>query len=209
MPKKKKKIKLPLWAKGTGLILWGIVCALSLASYHKWDASWNTVSNRPYHNWLGCVGSWTADFLLQMVGVMAFTVPVFLVVLGVFCLLKKNALRWRFGAIVLAIFAACWMLGTKNTFLPDFFKAGIGGFVGYYLNAWYKPALWVKILGWMMVLGLLIISCGVSVGQMMISAGACISFVLHKMHLKVPEVLKKPFRFLYVRAQVCSVQACN
>ena len=90
MVKKKKKIKVPFWFKGIFLSLCGLVMALSLVSYHKWDSAWNTASKLPTLNWLGAMGAWLADAGLQMFGVVVFVVPVALIVFGVFLLLKKN-----------------------------------------------------------------------------------------------------------------------
>src|SRR5580692_10070923 len=57
---------------------------LSLASYHPTDPSFNTVSGtaaRP-ENWIGIIGAYISDLLLQLEGVAAFCIPLLLAVLG-------------------------------------------------------------------------------------------------------------------------------
>ena len=206
MTKKKKKMKLPLWVKGALTIVMGVVCGLSLISYHKWDPAWNTASSTPVHNWLGVVGAWIADFLLQMLGVIAFLMPVLLIVLGIFALLKKEHGRWRMAGSILAIILACWLLSAKGSVACDWFKAGIGGYLGYYLNAWYNPSLVVIILGWLVVVSLVVLSFHMPLGRIAVCGGGCMAFILKKCHIKIPEKIKKPFRSLYVHAQVSKIK---
>ena len=206
MPKKKKKIQLPFWVKGAMLILLGLACALSLFSYHQWDASWNTVSNVPIHNWLGYIGAWIADFLLQMLGLMAFCMPIFLIVLGVFYCLKKQALRLRIFGLIVVTLLACWLLGSINIAASNWLKAGPSGFVGYWLNAWYRPSSWILWLGWVLVVLLCSILLSIPLGRLSVAFGALMAWIGHKMPIHIPEKIKKPFRFLYVKAQVSKIK---
>jgi S-DNA-T family DNA segregation ATPase FtsK/SpoIIIE len=57
-----------------------ILLFLSLVSYRPTDPSFNTVGGfgpgaRPAHNWIGLIGAWVSDLLLQVEGVTAFFVP--------------------------------------------------------------------------------------------------------------------------------------
>jgi S-DNA-T family DNA segregation ATPase FtsK/SpoIIIE len=74
---------------GILLIATAVLMLLSMASYSPLDRSLNTATNapigRPAHNWIGLVGAYSADFMLQAMGVMAFLLPVMLLFL---------ALRW-------------------------------------------------------------------------------------------------------------------
>jgi S-DNA-T family DNA segregation ATPase FtsK/SpoIIIE len=59
---------------------------LALVSYTPSDPSFNTVGglagNHPAHNWTGLVGAYTADLLLQFVGIAIFFVPFVLIRIG-------------------------------------------------------------------------------------------------------------------------------
>ncbi|MGC2163351.1 MAG: DNA translocase FtsK [Silvibacterium sp.] len=64
-----------------------ILLFLSLVSYRPTDPSFNTVGGfgpgaRPAHNWIGLIGAWIADLLLQIEGVTAFAVPLLIGGLG-------------------------------------------------------------------------------------------------------------------------------
>jgi S-DNA-T family DNA segregation ATPase FtsK/SpoIIIE len=72
---------------GILLIATAVLVMLALASYSPLDRSLNTVANppagRPAQNWIGLVGAYSADLMLQALGVAAFLLPVMLVLLAV------------------------------------------------------------------------------------------------------------------------------
>jgi DNA segregation ATPase FtsK/SpoIIIE, S-DNA-T family len=74
---------------GILLIATAVLMLLALASYSPLDRSLNTAANpplgRPAHNWIGLVGAYAADLMLQSLGVAAFLLPL---------LLGMLALRW-------------------------------------------------------------------------------------------------------------------
>jgi S-DNA-T family DNA segregation ATPase FtsK/SpoIIIE len=80
---------------GLLLIATAVLMLLSLASYSPLDRSLNTAANppmgRPAHNWIGLVGAYSADLLLQALGVAAFLLPLMLGML---------ALRWMRSRVV-------------------------------------------------------------------------------------------------------------
>ena len=64
-----------------------ILLFLSLLSYRPTDPSFNTVggfgaAGRPAHNWIGLIGAWVSDLLLQIEGVTAFCLPLMVGMLG-------------------------------------------------------------------------------------------------------------------------------
>jgi DNA segregation ATPase FtsK/SpoIIIE, S-DNA-T family len=71
-----------------GLILLVVagLLLLALVSYRPTDPSLNTVggfaAGRPAHNWTGLIGAMLSDILLQMEGLGAFCIPLFLAGLG-------------------------------------------------------------------------------------------------------------------------------
>jgi S-DNA-T family DNA segregation ATPase FtsK/SpoIIIE len=73
---------------------------LALASYTPSDPSFDTVGGtgatvagmtRPAHNWTGLVGSYFADTMLQILGIAAFALPLFLVRIGVCWIRSQRA----------------------------------------------------------------------------------------------------------------------
>src|ERR1700729_466003 len=59
---------------------------LALASYSPLDPSWNSASvltgARAARNWIGVVGAFGADLVLQFFGIGAFLLPIFPALLG-------------------------------------------------------------------------------------------------------------------------------
>jgi DNA segregation ATPase FtsK/SpoIIIE, S-DNA-T family len=68
----------------------GLLALLSLASYHPFDPSLNTApaTSQPF-NWIGLWGSYTADALFQVLGWVAYLVPVVFFVVGIRLLLVR------------------------------------------------------------------------------------------------------------------------
>lgn len=73
---------------GLVLIAAALLLLLALVSYTPSDPSFNTVGggagNRPAHNWTGVTGAYTADLLLQTLGIAIFFVPLVLMRVGVY-----------------------------------------------------------------------------------------------------------------------------
>jgi DNA segregation ATPase FtsK/SpoIIIE, S-DNA-T family len=67
---------------GILLLVLATFLSLALISYSPLDPSLNTAAtplvSRPTHNWIGMIGAVTSDAVLQVLGVSAFLVPVFL-----------------------------------------------------------------------------------------------------------------------------------
>ncbi len=68
------------------LFVAAILLLLALVSYSPADPSLNTAgpapTSRPAHNWVGILGAYGSDLLLQAAGIAAFLVPVMLAFLG-------------------------------------------------------------------------------------------------------------------------------
>ena len=82
------------------LLIAALLILLALVSYSPLDPSLNTAAPgadiRPPHNWIGVVGAFGADLLLQLDGISAFLLPVFFVLLS---------LRWFWSRKVDSSFA--------------------------------------------------------------------------------------------------------
>jgi S-DNA-T family DNA segregation ATPase FtsK/SpoIIIE len=71
---------------GLALLLVALLFLLSLATYHPSDPSWNTstdtIGPRAAANWVGIVGAFFSDIVLQALGVTAFILPLWLAGIG-------------------------------------------------------------------------------------------------------------------------------
>ena len=81
---------------GVSLLACAVLLLLALISYTPSDPSFNTVgalgpANRPAHNWIGPTGSYTADALLQILGVASLFLPVLLARRGICWLQSRSA----------------------------------------------------------------------------------------------------------------------
>jgi DNA segregation ATPase FtsK/SpoIIIE, S-DNA-T family len=117
----------------------GLLIVLSLASYHPLDVSFNTAapSSPPPSNWIGVVGAYTADALFQVLGWVAWLMPVALFVIAVQML---RARPWHAPWTKLTgIVMLCGSLTTLLEFFP--YTPQVAGFVrgsglaGYLLAA--------------------------------------------------------------------------
>ncbi len=95
------------------VLVFALLLVLALVSYSPLDPSLNTAAtppaSRPAHNWIGVFGAITSDLTLQVLGVAAFLVPLYLVL---------YSLRWfrsrpinspyakTLGSLTLLVFAA-------------------------------------------------------------------------------------------------------
>jgi S-DNA-T family DNA segregation ATPase FtsK/SpoIIIE len=98
---------------GILLIATAVLLLLALASYSPMDRSLNTAANppigRPAHNWIGLVGAYSADLMLQAIGVAAFLFPFMLLLLAVRWMRShpvENPLLKAFAAAALLAFAS-------------------------------------------------------------------------------------------------------
>jgi S-DNA-T family DNA segregation ATPase FtsK/SpoIIIE len=139
---------------GILLIATAVLMVLAMASYSPLDRSLNTAANpplgRPAHNWIGLVGSYSADLMLQAMGVMAFLLPLLLLLLAV---------RWMRSRTV------------ENPVLKAVAALSLLGFAGALLSLLPWPMRWMHAIP---VEGLL----GRLVGDLLVRylnyAGACI-----------------------------------
>ena len=103
---------------GATLLLLAVLLLLALATWHVTDPSWDTaapvVAGHPQlGNWIGPTGAWTGDLLLQLFGLSAFALPLWMGGLGLRWLRTRTGgapwLRW--SGVLLTMLALPTALG--------------------------------------------------------------------------------------------------
>lgn len=120
------------------LCVLGLLLILSLISYHPFDPSWDTAAaGGGVHNWIGVMGSYSADALLQIFGWTAFLLPVFCFVVGVRWLLvrplESPGAKAIGAALLVASLAAIFELIPHAPRVLGTIRAS--GILGFYLAA--------------------------------------------------------------------------
>ncbi len=97
---------------GAMLLLVATLLLLALATWHATDPSWDTsisttLPTRLVQNWIGPVGAWSSDLLLQFLGITAFALPLWIGGLGLRWIRARSGgaawLRW-FGILLTLAF---------------------------------------------------------------------------------------------------------
>lgn len=133
------------------LIVVGLYTLLSLVTYSESDPSWNFSSSDvdKIHNWGGLVGSWFADSLLQIFGIVAYLLTLGSILAGVQLLRSKTILiselarknqkpHWAIPTAI-AIMALC--LSGLLSMIPVeiYHELSLGGVLGFLLA---KASVW-------------------------------------------------------------------
>ncbi len=122
--------------------IWGAICLagaifflLCLASYHPLDPSFTHFvrDNTKTHNLVGSVGSHTADSLIRLLGIAAFIIPLFLIIVSFRYFLDEPFKIKLVGVAGLAglIFATSALLATSLADVQVYgVKLSAGGLLG-------------------------------------------------------------------------------
>ena len=99
---------------GLVLLLVSLLVLLALATYHASDPSLNTATGLPVRNWVGLFGAGLSDLLLQILGVTAFFLPMWLAGIGWTWMHSRPSgsalLRWVGTLLALAFLPAAFGL---------------------------------------------------------------------------------------------------
>ena len=210
MIKRKTKYDKPYrrWIKIGILFLCALVTILSLISYSPTDNAWNTASSLPTHNWLGYFGAWISDVILQLFGGVAFVVPVAFFVSGLFCLKATAHARIRTYLLFPTCLVTCWLLAgygvtLKTGGISSWTKAGLGGFIGRYLNAWCStPTGFWLILAWGLTLLALIFSFKLPAVKGLTFTGTVLMWLANRLPNKLGTRIKQRLQNLHVQSQI-------
>ena len=120
-----------------GVVFFGlfIFLGVSLISYSPFDVSFHTVSSRPTQNLCGKVGSYTADLIFQIFGIMGFLIAFFFLFLS-FLYIRKREITQKapfFSGVGLFFLSASILLqsilGEVDVKGVRMFFSGLLGFV--------------------------------------------------------------------------------
>ncbi|MDR3724737.1 MAG: DNA translocase FtsK [Terracidiphilus sp.] len=142
---------------GLVLALCAVLLLLSLATYHATDASLDTAANpalpHAVKNWVGVVGSYTSDLLLQVLGLTAFLLPLWLLGLAWTWMRSRSGgsaiLRWTGTVLSLVFVPAIFGLTPWHLHWPQEMPVeGITGrLVAETLVNWVNvPGAWIVTL---------------------------------------------------------------
>ena len=190
-----------------GLI--AIILILSLVSYAPTDDSWNTASGELRHNWLGGIGAWSADILLQLMGQVAFLVPLAFLIFAVFLWSHLRWIKTRGIVLVFAFLLAMWLAADwpVNPNKVDWFKAGSGGFIGRYLHACVPVPMGIwQILLWALCATLFIFAFRLPALKITALTGKGVWWGLKKMPIHLPDKIKKPFAAVHIHHQIQKIK---
>ncbi|MCP5115922.1 MAG: DNA translocase FtsK, partial [bacterium] len=126
------------------LLLAAIALGLILVSYHPGDPSWNNAADTPVvRNLAGPFGSHLSDLLLHVLGLAAFTLPVFGILLAWSWMRSRiiEAQSAKLIGILLALFSIATTLGLLSgwRFFDDRIPAG--GLLGLVVSSWLVSLL--------------------------------------------------------------------
>lgn len=124
---------------GVLLLLFAVGTLLSLVSYSPFDPSTNVATDdRRASNWMGLAGALAADLVLQSIGLIGFTIPVWILLLAVKRIRNstlERPLRKVVGVLLLMLVGCCALAMTgdrPDAALPEAWKGAVwaGGTFG-------------------------------------------------------------------------------
>ena len=138
--------------------LFGLYLGIALFTYDKWDPSMFTYTASQARNLGGAPGAYVADLFITLFGLMAFALPVFLVVTGIKRVLLSPGHRVHLiGAHLLLLSGAVLLSMMQSSINVDYGAGGLlGRFVGGFLSrATSQPIAYVA--SWAMLMASLIL----------------------------------------------------
>ena len=128
---------------GIVISILGILLFISLISYSPEDPNFIFPNNLVISNFLGFRGSYISDLFFQSVGLIAFLIPITLMITGINIFKKKEILLLMenlfYVILYLIVGSLFFSYFYKNTFY--LYINGNGGFIGKYLNETFLSSL--------------------------------------------------------------------
>ncbi len=117
---------------GLLVLVSGVLLLLALVSFRPTDPSFDTVGSGPVRNWIGPIGAWIGDLMLQVEGISAFLLPLLIGALGLTWIRSRPAsspLAKLIGMVLAVLFAPALfgLLPNRPHFLYGLPIAGLTG----------------------------------------------------------------------------------
>lgn len=122
-------------------ILGGIYIGLSLVTHKKWDPSLFTFTNSSSKNYGGVVGAYMSDALLMIIGISAFSIPLFILVYGVKRLLRKEPHRIHLIGALLFVLSSAMLLSLMSATFHLKVESNPGGITGLFISDFTRNLL--------------------------------------------------------------------
>lgn len=126
---------------GVVSVLGSIYLGICLITYNKWDPSLFTFTTSPVKNYGGIVGAYISDIILTLIGLSAFSIPLFILAFGIKRLLGKEG-HWIYllGTFLFLISSSSLVslfITTFNFAIED----NLGGLIGSSISGLLKRLL--------------------------------------------------------------------
>ena len=154
---------------------------LSVYSYDATDPSLSTVTTSVAHNWLGVVGSFMSDVVVQYLGYYFLLITASGAIWGVL-MVKNGSYPDNFNRRVLAVFVCYLFLAIVDDLYHENFRSAFGSLV---VNGIINPYLKTLDHSWFYKQGTLIVFCVLAVFLWLYSAGLRIRSALYALYVVI------------------------
>ena len=145
---------------GIFISIFGVLLLLSFVSYSPDDPNFIFPKDTEIRNFLGFQGSYTSDLFFQSIGLIAFLIPLTLLISGINTFRKKEIFLFIENLFYVVLYCLVGSLFFNNFYNESFnlYINGNGGFVGDYLNQTFIDSLISSYENFIYYLFLIIIS---------------------------------------------------
>lgn len=171
---------------GVLAVLGGIFLALSLAGYSKWDPSLFAYSNTAVRNYGGIAGAYTADLVISMFGLIAYALPLFLLVYGIRKILATEGSAGHLLGVSLFLFTGSVMEALLSSTFHIRSEHTPGGWIG----GFFGPAFF----RYFSVLGAYILSLSGFLSSLILLSPISLFSLAGKKRGKAPQAKQKPLK---------------
>lgn len=169
---------------GVVSVLGSIYLGLSLYSYAKWDPSLFTFTKTTVKNYGGIVGAYISDFLITLIGLVSYSLPVFLLLYGIRRFLGRTGQKAHLLGAILFIFSSSIMLSLLLSTFGFRVEHDSGGLTGVYVSQFLER--------YISHLGAYIVSLSALLSSLILLSPVSVTSLSIKRTPRMPMKQKKP-----------------